>query len=111
MKTYLWTNTYETQFPQDFLASKNKKFIVVEQCKASYKHVLVGDVILHANFIQRDHYMNYACCFVNEEPNRETAKYEIYSFQPSFKVWFSDMAGNDVSNDVDNFALRLLLIY
>ena len=55
--------------------------------------------------------MDYACCFVNEEPNRETAKYEIYSFQPTFKVWFSDMAGNDVSDDVDNFALRLLLIY
>ena len=111
MKTYLWTNSFITPFPQDFLANKNKKFIVVEQCKATYKQALVGDVIMHASFIQRDHYMDYACCFINEEPNRDTAKYEVLSFQPSFKVWFTDLAGNNVNDDINNFALRLLLIY
>ena len=109
MKTYLWTCDYNTPFPPEFLTSKNQKFVVVEQCKATYKNHLAGDVIMHASFIQRDPYMDHACCFVNEEPNRDTAKYEIYSFQPGFRVWFTDIAGNQVL--VDNFALRLLLIY
>ena len=53
--------------------------------------------------------MDYACCFVNEEANRETAKYEYMSYVPNFKLWFSDLKGNKV--DIEAFALRLLLIY
>lgn len=108
-KTYFWVNELQNTFPPEFVASKNKKFIVVEECKATLKDVLVGDVILHADFIKRDHYMDYACCFVNEEANRETAKYEYMSYVPNFKLWFSDLKGNKV--DIEAFALRLLLIY
>ena len=50
--------------------------IVIEECKAIFKNQLVGDVVLHADFIHRDHYLDYSCCFVNEEANRNTAKYE-----------------------------------
>ena len=35
-KTYYWTNQLDNEFPPDFMASKNKRFIVVEQCKALY---------------------------------------------------------------------------
>ena len=70
-KTYLWTNTLTTDFPPEFVGSKNNRYIVVEQCKAIYNNSLVGDVILHADFIERDHYCDYACCFVNEDPNRK----------------------------------------
>jgi hypothetical protein len=110
-KTYFWTNELNNQFPPEFIASKNQKYIVVEQCKATYKDTLIGDVIMHADFIQRDHYMDYACCFVNEQPNRDTAKYEYKNVgnKNTFKIWFTDLYGNDIS--VDAFALRLLLIY
>ena len=108
-KTYYWTNTKENSFPPDFIASKNERYIVVEQCKALYNQKLIGDIILHADFIERDHYMDYACCFVNEQPNRDTAKYEYLGYKSKFNLWFTDMAGNKI--DVDCFMLRLLLIY
>ena len=108
-KTYFWTNQMENDFPPEFIASRNQKWIVVEECKATYKDVLVGDVIMHADFIQRDHYMDYACCFVNEEANRNTAKYEYNNYQPKFKIWFTDLKGNNV--EIEAFALRLLLIF
>lgn len=108
-KTYLWVNQLENEFPPDFMASKNKRFIVVEQCKALYNDKLIGDIILHADFIERDHYLDYACCFVNEQPNRDTAKYEYKGYKKNFKLWFTDMNLNPV--DVDSFCLRLLLIY
>lgn len=108
-KTYFWVNQLENKFPPEFISSKNKKFIVVEECKAILKDSLVGDVILHADFIHRDHYLDYACCFVNEEANRETAKYEYNSQKQDFKLWFTDLKGNTVN--IDAFALRLLLIF
>ena len=110
MKTYLWTNTVETRFPPDFVASRNRKWIVVEQCKATFKDALVGDVILHSDFVLRDSYLDHACCFINEESNREVAKYEFTGqIIPKFKVWFTNLKGENV--DVDAFVLRLLLIY
>ena len=108
-KTYFWTNQLNNEFPPDFMASKNKRFIVVEQCKALYSGILIGDIILHADFIERDHYLDYACCFVNEQPNRDTAKYEYKGYRKDFKLWFTDMNNNSIN--VDCFMLRLLLIY
>ena len=108
-KTYFWTNTLENEFPPDFMASQNTRYIVVEQCKALYSGKLIGDIVLHADFIERDHYLDYACCFVNEQPNRDTAKYEYKGYRKNFKLWFTDMKQNAI--DVDCFMLRLLLIY
>lgn len=109
MKTYFWTNTKQNTLPAEFVGSKNRKWIVVEECKATLNDTLIGDVIMHADFIQRDHYLNYSCCFVNEEANRDTAKYEIINYQPTFKVWFTDLEQNPVEPQA--FTLRLLLIY
>ena len=131
MKTYYWANKgsgtvfteydneqdkdiinyYEFRLPPEFLASQNKKWIIVEECKATVDRTLVGDVILHATFIQRDQYLDSSVCFVNEEANRNTAKYEIVRYQPTFKLWFTDLNLNDVTNDIDGFCLRCLLIY
>ena len=104
-KTYLWTNTYNTPFPPEFVSSKN----IIEQCKAIYNDTLIGDVIMHADFIERDHYCDYSACFVNEEPNKDTAKYEYVGYKNNFNIWFTDMDLNRVQ--VDKFMLRLLLIY
>lgn len=108
-KTYFWTNEVNNKFPPEFIASRNKKEIVVEQCKATYKGTPVLNVIMHADFIMRDGYMDRACCFVNEEANRKTAKYEYLSYKQDFKLWFTDFKLNPV--EVDEFALRLLLVY
>ena len=108
-KTYLWTNTLQTDFPPEFVCSKNQRFIVIEQCKAIYNNTLIGDIIMHADFIERDHFCDYSACFVNEQPNRDTAKYEYNGTKKQFNVWFTDMNLNEIS--VDKFMLRLLLIY
>lgn len=100
---------YKYTFPPEFIASRNQKFIVVEECKATFKDQLVGDIILHASFVLRDHYLDHAVCFINEDANRNTAKYEYPSNIGSFEVWFTDLHGNLV--DVDGFVLRTLLIY
>ena len=108
-KTYFWTNQTKNNLPAEFVASQNRKWIVVEECKAILNDTLIGDVIMHADFIQRDHFLDYSCCFVNEEANRDTAKYEIIGFLPTFKVWFTDLLQNPVEPQA--FTLRLLLIY
>ena len=124
MKTYFWVsketslehqagNTdvkiFTYKFPAEFISSRNPKWIVIEECKAIFKQQLVGDVLLHADFIHRDHYLDYACCFVNEEANKDTAKYEYNSTVATFTLWFTDLHGELV--DMDGFVFRSLLIY
>ena len=123
-KTYFWVSKYTSDevkngktdsqtftftFPPEFIASRNNKWIVIEECKAIFKNQLVGDVLLHADFIHRDHFLDYSCCFVNEEANKDTAKYEYNSTKPIFKLWFTDLHGEIV--DMDAFVFRALLIY
>ena len=124
-KTYFWvskelsqehksnkpdTGIYTFEFPPEFIASRNPKWIIIEECKATMKDALVGDVILHADFIHRDHYLDYACCFVNEEANKDTAKYELDSqLRKQFRLWFTDLHNEIV--ELDAFVFRSLLIY
>ena len=100
---------YSYEFPPEFIASRNPKWIVIEECKATFKNQLVGNVILHASFIHRDHYLDHACCFVNEEANKDTAKYEYNSNVARFELWFTDLHGEYV--DMDGFVFRSLLVY
>ena len=124
-KTYFWVAKFTSEeikngkmdskvftfkFPPEFIASRNSKWIVIEECKAIFKNQLVGDVLLHADFIHRDHYLDYSCCFVNEEANKDTAKYEYdNTTDATFKLWFTDLYGELV--DMDAFVFRALLIY
>ena len=108
-KTYYWTDKAKNEFPPDFIASKNKRYIIVEQVKALYNNTLIGDIIMHTDFIERDHYLNYACCFVNEQPNKDTAKYEYKGYRKDFNIWFTDMMQQIIKPET--FTLRLLLIY
>jgi hypothetical protein len=108
-KTYLWTNETKTTFPPEFIASRNKRYIIVEQCKAVLNDELVGDVIMHADFIERNPFLDHSCCFVNEQPNKDTAKYEYKGYKRYFKVWFTNMKQELIEPEM--FTLRLLLIY
>ena len=123
-KTYFWVSKetsheyalncpdalrFTFKLPPEFISSRNKKWIIIEECKATFKNQLVGDVLLHADFIMRDYYLDHACCFVNEQANKDTAKYEYNSTRPEFKLWFTDLHGKLV--DMDGFVFRSLLIY
>ena len=98
--------TTNTPFPPEFVSSKNHRYIIIEQCKAIYNDTLIGDVIMHADFIERDHFCDYSACFVNEEPNKDTAKYEYVGYKNNFNIWFTDMDLNKV--DVDPLNMNML---
>jgi len=58
---------------------------------------LVGDMQLHASSIQRDGYMDDFVCFTNTV----LTKYKKYAFsgnRPDFRVWFTDMNGDPVTD-------------
>ena len=108
VKTYFYTNTLETKLPDEFITSANKKFIHVIHCRCIYSNYLVGDIKLHASFIQRHDYMDSFVCFTNTILTKYK-KYEVTRPKPTFKIWFSDMEGNTV--EVQNFVLELMLEY
>ena len=64
-KTYFHVNKIESKFPIDFAQSKNDKYIQVKWCKAIYEGELVGDIMVHASFVQRDGYLDNFICFTN----------------------------------------------
>lgn len=67
---------------------------------------MVGDVELHANFIERDNYLDSFVCFTNTILTKYK-KYEVTKPKDSFKIWFTDLMGNLI--DVQQFVLELML--
>ncbi len=108
VKTYFYTNTTETKFPDEFIYSRNNKYIHVLHCRCVYNDYMVGDIELHCGFIQRNDYFDGFCCYTNTILTKYK-KYEYSGTKPTFKVWFTDMDGNTV--DVSKFKLELMLEY
>ena len=107
-KTYFYTSTRETKLPDEFLTSPNRKFIHVMHCRCVYNEHLVGDSELHASFIQRHDYRDSFVCYTNTILTKYK-KYEVNRPRPTFRVWFTDMNGNEV--DIQTFNLELMLEY
>ncbi len=108
MKTYLVTNTLNTEFPVEFIASKNKKYIEVKDLTAKYKGVMVNDVCLHSDFIERNAYLDYYVCVTNSYHNHH-GTYEYNGNKKSFNVWFTTLDQQSIT--MDSFVLKLLLTY
>ena len=112
VKTYFATNTLESNFPPEFINARGKKYIVVRSCVATINNgYIVSDLCLHADFIMRDAYLDHFVDFVNVvDSGSKPPKYEYpENGKKSFKVWFSDLQGNEITPDA--FILKLLLIY
>ena len=112
MKTYFATNTLESTFPAEFTSSIGRKWIVVRGCVATINNgFIVSDLCLHASFILRDAYLDHFVNFVNNIDNgSKPDKYEYDVNAPkTFRVWFTDLEGNEIVPDA--FILKLLLIY
>ena len=108
IKTYFPTNQLHNWFPSEFIESKNKKYIIVQHCRAILNKQFVGDVMVHCSFVKRNAYLDSFVCLANETLTKYK-KYEYNHSDTSFDVWFTDMNGNRVS--VDAFVLQLMLIY
>ena len=111
VKTYFATNQLENEFPPEFVSARGKKYIVVRLCWATVDNYLVGDLMLHADWIKRDYYLDHFVNIVNVINNGDKPdKYELNDTHTrKFKVWFTDLKGNEVVPDA--FVLKLLLIY
>ena len=84
-KRYFVTSETANKFPPEFINSRNRKFIIVRNCKVLFEKAVVDDVELHA------------------------CKYEYFGDYPYFNIWFTDMHGNMIKPDA--FTVRFLLVY
>ena len=109
VKTYYITDTYDNKLPIEFVYSKNPKYIVFQYCRATCNGYLDGETEVHASFIQRDNYCDSLVWYANVVPPDDNRKYEFIGTKRDFKIWFTDVEGNEIKPD--NFKLFLKLIY
>ena len=109
MKTYFITDTYKNKFPKEFIYSTNPKYVVFQYCRATCNGYLDGATEIHASFIRRDKFCDSLVWYANVVPPDDNRKYEYIGTKREFKVWFTDVDGNEIKPD--NFKLFLKLIY
>jgi hypothetical protein len=83
---------------------------------------MTGDIMLHADFIERDKYLDSFCAFTNTVLTKYK-KWEVCNPKPYLTIWFSDIQGNVMkpwedetppvprTDKITDFVLELLLIY
>ena len=111
VKTYFATDQFETELPPEFVNAIGRKFIEVRLCWGTVDNYLVGDLMLHADWIKRDYYLDHFVNIVNViNGGGHPDKYEVSDFPiKKIKIWFTDLKGNVVVPDA--FVLKLLLMY
>lgn len=114
------------RFPEQFIQSTNRKWIVVQHVLESHPdrddggneldaRVMTDDIILHSSFVKRDPYEDHAVMLCNQVRTKYK-KYEYTSHDPNFEIWFTSFA---VENPKDfklyqkstRFFIELMLIY
>ena len=95
VKTYYVTDKFENKFPKDFIASRNKKYIIVQDCRCMMGGSMPANVELHASFIKRDAFCDHFVMFCNDNALKKYKKYEYSSHDIGFKVWFTDLDGTE----------------
>lgn len=85
-------NKTRVRLPQDFIDSKNKKYIYVIDFQTSkeyvseYSHVMVS---LHSNLVQKDPYYDHIIRFASTETNNvDRLKYEQLENLEFLDFWF-----------------------
>jgi hypothetical protein len=121
------TKSRRSDFPQ-WLNGASKRWIVALECKfvdsTTGDEVGLNDIMMHSNIVQDENYLDSFVFFCNNDCT-DQKKFEQFSPQRSFKIWFTDMNGvkiptqivhdNDKNQDIEvllgyNFVLELLLI-
>lgn len=100
------------RFPDEFINSKNPRWIEVHHCKVVYNGHMYADIILHSDIIKRDGYLDRSVMVVNET----RTKYKKYAFtthDTEFTIWFTNFTAPTTAIDKDNlrFMVELMLIY
>ena len=108
-KRYLTTDTLKTEFPNEFIFSKNRKFIEVLSVHLFVNDEQIDDEIeahhkpkfitFHSDFVQDMRDLNCYVCLANYRLTKRK-KYELLNNQYEFNLWFTDIDGTvlDASN-------------
>lgn len=119
-KRYFTTDKCVNEYPYEFTASRNKRFVHVIACHLFVDDPAVEDTIerfsvpqfvrLHADFIQDSCYLDSYVCMCNQVlPKRK--KYEQFNNERGFKLWFRNYDGSQLDMTNMHFVLELLLEY
>ena len=107
----MYEGVYENAFPIEFANAVGDKWIEVRYCFAVFEKYLVSDIVLHADFIKRDAYLDHAVSVINFINNG--ARPDKYQFPEGaykrFRIWFTDLNGNRVVPD--SFQMKMLLVH
>lgn len=111
-KNNVTTPLYTFRFPEEFINSKNPRWVEVHHVKAIYDGNETKDIILHSDIIKRDPYLDRSVMVCNET----RTKYKKYAFQThdrTFTLWFTSFAHPDTPLDSTKltFMAELMLIY
>ena len=108
-KRYYHTQSTEFTLPDDFVYSRNKKYIVVQYVAAIVNQTLVGDLMVHSDIVE----FNPHCDHFIMLANRRQTKYRKYeclnNTKKDYKIWFTDLYGHDIQPAA--FVMSCLLIY
>ena len=109
-KRYLVTNTEITDLPQEFINSKNKRYIHFMHSRLILNNALIGDITIHGDFITDLPYLNNFISFVNVDISKRK-KWEILHNPRQIKLWFQDLQGNIIDLTANNgqFVTELML--
>lgn len=100
------------RFPDEFISSRNPRWIEVHHCKAIYDGHMYADMILHSDIIKRDAYLDRSVMVVNET----RTKYKKYAFtthDTEFTIWFTNFTSPKTAIEKEKlrFMVELMLIY
>ena len=112
---------YTFRFPPEFLHSTNPRSIEVHHAKVSAvdsttkQMKIPNDIVLHADFIKRDAYLDHTVMLCNEVRTKYK-KYAYYSKDQYYRIWFSLFTGKDADEKKipladTHFIIELMLIY
>jgi hypothetical protein len=101
-KRYFITNQLKNYFPSWFSGS-SKRWIVALKCKfvdsTTGDEDGLNDIMMHSSIIQDENYLDSFVFFCNNGCT-DQKKFEQFSSQRSFKIWFTDMNGVKIPTQV-----------
>jgi hypothetical protein len=104
-KTYYVTDKTINRFPHEWICTLTPKHLICQHCRCVFENqcgmqYLVYDVQVHADWVERDAYLDGFVCFANTQLTKYK-KWEITRPKQTFRVWFSDMQGRKLRVKAD----------
>ena len=110
VKRYFTVNTKEFSLPEEFIFSRNKKYIHFIHCRLEYNNQLVGNASVHADWITEMPCLNQFVSWCNVDITKRF-KWEVLHNPKTCNVWFMENASTDLTIPDGSFVLQLMLEY